>query len=628
MTSIHEPLFRGLDEDAALRAILAGTSAATGEQFFEALVKNLAQALGTYAAVMEEYFEESQRLRVLAGWTEEKPLWQGIEFELKGTPCEAVIRERDIFHFPDNLQALFPNDAPLKQVGAASYMGVPLLDAGGKVLGALAVIDNRPLPKEPRGVALLRIFADRAAAELQRLRAETALREREERLRAIGNALPDIVFVIDAEGYYVEILTSQENLLYLGADKLKGKRFHDVFPQSVADRFLKLVKETLLTGQSQILEYDLNVPAGQRWFEGRTAPFHLKNHGKSCVVFVARDITDRKHAEELQNQNIYLQEELRTRLNFGEIIGASKAMQAVFKSMAMVATTDATVLLLGETGTGKELIARAIHQASQRKDRVMIKVNCGALPAALVESELFGHEKGAFTGAVAQKKGRFELAHRGTIFLDEVGELPPDSQVKLLRVLQEQEFERVGGAETLKVEVRVIAATNRNLPEEVKAGTFRADLFYRLNIFPIVIPPLRERRADIPLLANYFVAEFSRRMGKGITGIKQKALEKLQRYDWPGNVRELANILERAVILCQGRFLQEEELRGFGEHKPASVEPITLEEAERRHILQTLEKTGGVLAGPKGAAHLLGVPRTTLWSRMKKLGIDLPKQKG
>ncbi len=447
-------------------------------------------------------------------------------------------------------------------------------------------------------------------------------------MRAIGNALPDIVFVIDAEGYYLEILSSQENLLYLAADKLKGRRFHDVLPQPLADRFLKLVENTLATGQSQMLEYELNVPAGPRWFEGRTALFHLKNNGKSCIILAARDITDRKRAEELQHQNIYLQEELWTRLNFGEIIGASEAMQAVFKSIAMVASTDASVLLLGETGTGKELIARAIHQASQRKDLVMIKVNCGALPSALVESELFGHEKGAFTGAVVQKKGRFELAHRGTIFLDEVGELPADAQVKLLRVLQEQELERVGGTETIKVNVRVIAATNRDLQLEVRRNAFRADLFYRLNIFPIVIPPLRDRKEDIPSMANYFIAEFSRRMGKGITGINQKALEKLQRYDWPGNVRELANILERAVILCQGRVMQEEHLRGFGGRRPAIIEIVTLKDVERRHIVQTLEKTGGVLAGPRGAAHLLGVPRTTLWSRMKKLGIAVPKPKG
>ncbi len=254
----------------------------------------------------------------------------------------------------------------------------------------------------------------------------------------------------------------------------------------------------------------------------------------------------------------------------------------------------------------------------------MVKVNCGALPAGLVESELFGHERGAFTGATAQKKGRFELADNGTIFLDEIGELALETQVKLLRVLQEQEFERVGGAETLSVNVRVIAATNRNLEEEVRNGAFRADLFYRLNIFPIAVPALRERREDIPLLANYFVGQFARRLGKRNIGLDPQALEKLQRYNWPGNVRELANILERAVILCPGKILQEKDLGELHENSRATENFLTLQEAERRHILQALEKTGGVLAGPHGAAQLLGLNRSTLWSRMRKLGITSP----
>jgi transcriptional regulator with GAF, ATPase, and Fis domain len=261
----------------------------------------------------------------------------------------------------------------------------------------------------------------------------------------------------------------------------------------------------------------------------------------------------------------------------------------------------------------------------------MIKVNCGALPASLVESELFGHEKGAFTGAVGQKKGRFELAHRGSIFLDEVGELPLETQTKLLRILQEQEFERVGGSQTQKVDVRVIAATNRNLEEEVRRGAFRADLFYRLNVFPIEVPPLRERKDDVPLLAGYFVRKFSQRMGKRIQGINRAVYEQLHQYDWPGNVRELANLLERAVILCQSDILELKHLavsRGklgtTGSAGPAEGLP-TIEEAERRLILRALEQTGGVLAGPNGAAQILGLNRSTLWSRMKKLGIELPK---
>ncbi len=515
--------------------------------------------------------------------------------------------------------------ANLQPQDIQSLLIVPLA-FGGSVAGFLG-FDSVKSEKawQEEDVRLLIVVGEIIANFLQRARAEQAIRESEERLRAIGNALPDIVFVIDEDGRYLEILSSESNLLFLSAENLKRQTFHDVFPKPAADRFLALLQKTITTGQSQVLEYDLNLPAGQRWFEGRTAPLQLKIDSKNCIVFVARDITDRKRADELQSQNVYLQEELRSELRFGEMIGASEVMQKVFRNVEMVAATDSTVLLLGETGTGKELIARAIHHLSKRKDRVMVKVNCGALPAGLVESELFGHEKGAFTGATAEKKGRFELADHGTIFLDEIGELALETQVKLLRVLQEHEFERVGGAKTLSVNVRVIAASNRNLEEEVQSGAFRPDLFYRLNIFPIQIPALRERPDDIPLLANYLVGQFARRLGKRINGVNQQALEKLACYDWPGNVRELANILERAVILCSGKVLQEEHLGELSAISRPSEVFMMLEEAERQHILQALEKTGGVLAGPKGAAQLLGLNRSTLWSRMRKLGISLPK---
>jgi len=459
----------------------------------------------------------------------------------------------------------------------------------------------------------------------ERIKAEQALRASEERLRAITNALPDLLFVLDEDGRYLDVLTAEENLLYTPAEKLKGRLLHEVFPEPQASRFWECVRATIATDRSQVLEYELEVPAGRRWFEGRTAPLRRSLNGKQSIVFVARDITDRKRAEELQTQNLYLREEIRKEFNFGPVVGESPAMQSVFRCAEMVAATDATVLLLGETGTGKELMARAIHHLSNRKDHIMVKVNCGALPASLVESELFGHEKGAFTGATALRRGRFELAHQGAIFLDEIGELPLDTQVKLLRVLQEQEFERVGGTNTLKVNVRVIAATNRDLAAEVQRGAFRADLYYRLNIFPIRLPPLRERREDIPLLANYYVQEFARRLGKRINRINAEAIEKLSRYDWPGNVRELANVLERAVILCAGRVLQAEHLGRLDNRAPAADEFLTLEEVERRHILQAFERSGGVLAGRHGAAELLGLHRSTLWSRMKKLGITLPK---
>ncbi|MCI0441587.1 sigma 54-interacting transcriptional regulator, partial [bacterium] len=282
------------------------------------------------------------------------------------------------------------------------------------------------------------------------------------------------------------------------------------------------------------------------------------------------------------------------------------------------------VLILGETGTGKELVARAIHNLSGRKDRALIKVNCSTLPAGLIESELFGHEKGAFTGATAKKKGRFELADGGTIFLDEVGELPLETQIKLLRVLQEQEFERVGGTQTLKVNVRVMAATNRNLDDLVKSGAFRGDLFYRLNVFPIHVPPLRNRIDDIPILTSYFLRKFSRRMGKRIDQLSPDAMNALVTYSWPGNVRELTNLLERAVILCDGGVLHREHI-AISELPIASEIPLTtLQETERTEILKALDKTKWIIGGPSGAAKLLGLNRTTLIARMKKLGLRKP----
>jgi PAS domain S-box-containing protein len=461
------------------------------------------------------------------------------------------------------------------------------------------------------------------AADLERRVAERTLelRRTENRLRAIIHAIQDMVFVMDGDGRYVEVLAGAEDHLH-SAEELRGKTLHDVLDNETARAFLDAVRTTIASERSQMLEYSLRMPAGIRWFEGRTALLGTNIEEKPCIVFAARDITDRKRAEELETQNIALREELTSAGPYGTMVGESTRMREVFTRVEMVAATESTVLLLGETGTGKELLARAIHEASKRRNARMVKVNCGAFPSGLVESELFGHEKGAFTGATQQKKGRFELAQKGTLLLDEVGELPLDVQVKLLRVLQEREFERVGGTQTIHVDVRLIAATNRDLEEEVRSGAFRADLYYRLNVFPIEVPPLRERKEDIPLLANQLVSEISRRIGKRIERIETRAKDRLEAYHWPGNVRELANILERAVILCRGNTLLEEHVGLLDGGNPAAAEFQTLEQLEREHIIQALERTGGVVAGPRGAARLLGLNRSTLWSRMKRLGIQ------
>jgi DNA-binding NtrC family response regulator len=321
---------------------------------------------------------------------------------------------------------------------------------------------------------------------------------------------------------------------------------------------------------------------------------------------------------------------VRSDSRFSEIIGTSAALRRVLQAVETVAPTDATVLLLGETGTGKEVIARAIHKLSRRSAQAFVKLNCAAIPTGLLESELFGHEKGAFTGAIAQRIGRFELAHRGTIFLDEVGEIPLEVQTKLLRVLQEREFERLGSSRTLRTDARLIAATNRNLSAMVEAQEFRADLFYRLHVFPVCVPPLRERREDIPLLVRHFVAQCARQMHRTIDTIPSATIDALCRYPWPGNIRELQNCIERAVILSPGPVLQVplDDLRSGALPSPEPRQRQTLEEADQALILATLKETKWVLAGPKGAAVRLGLNRSTLAFRMKKLGIVRPWQEG
>ncbi len=323
----------------------------------------------------------------------------------------------------------------------------------------------------------------------------------------------------------------------------------------------------------------------------------------------------------LAQEKLYLEDEIRSEMNFEEIVGESPLLRAVLKQVETVAPTDSAVLIQGETGTGKELIARAIHNLSPRRDHTFVKVNCAAIPAGLLESELFGHERGAFTGAIAQRTGRFELAHRGTIFLDEVGDIPLELQPKLLRVLQEQEFERLGSARSIRVDVRLVAATNRNLEEMVAARTFRSDLYYRLRVFPLTMPALRERQDDIPTLVRYFVQKYARRMNRAIETIPSETLDLLVRYSWPGNIRELENLIERAVIVSPGPVLRVPlgDLKLPSEPVPGEI--LTLDAAEREHILKALEASNWVLAGPKGAAVRLGVKRTTLQSRMQKLGV-------
>jgi transcriptional regulator with GAF, ATPase, and Fis domain len=382
----------------------------------------------------------------------------------------------------------------------------------------------------------------------------------------------------------------------------------------------------------------LDNPVEAPWGDRLAGQLNLVTHALA-QAFARRHITERKLMEEaltrsraeierlkerLQGEGEYLQAEIRVTLAHGEIIGQSPGIKRVLRQLEQVASTGSAVLISGETGTGKELIAQEIHRLSPRKHRPMVLVNCAALPSALVESELFGRERGAYTGALTSQVGRFEAANGSTIFLDEVGELPFDVQAKLLRVLQQGEFQRLGSPKTHKVDVRLVAATNRDLAEEVRKGKFREDLYYRLKVFPIVVPPLRERFEDIPLLVFSFMEEFATRMGKKITRVPRKAMETLQNRSWQGNIRELRNVIEHSVIVTTGDMLK---LPVLAESPSRNPHPVTLAEVERQHILKTLEATHWRIKGRRGAAHLLGVEPSTLYSRMQKLGIPNRRQR-
>ena len=483
-------------------------------------------------------------------------------------------------------------------------------------------------------------------------RRETALHESEERNRAILNAIPDLMFLFDRNGTYLDYHARNEELLAVTPSQLIGRNVSDVLPPELAARVARHLPEVLKSETPVVLEFNLAVPRGQRAFEASM----VRCNG-SKILAIVRDITERKEAEEslkqalaevqrlkdrLQHENIYLQEEIRVASNFGAIIGRSEPLRRVLRQAEQVAPMDTTVTILGETGTGKELLAHAIHNLSRRQGRTLVKVNCAALPGTLIESELFGHEKGAFTGADARRIGRFEIANGGTLFLDEVGELPLDVQSKLLRVLEEGEFERVGGSHTIKVDVRVIAATNRNLEDSVRKGEFRSDLYYRLNIFPITLPPLRERREDIPILVTHLVQQLGQKMGKTIEAVPQETMTKLRNYRWPGNIRELRNVIERAVIITQGpslTLIDDLNLQAldmdqpgqvvrheiFADSLPSVVE--TLEQTEYNVIIRTLKNVHWKLEGPGGAAELLNLNPSTLRSKMRKLGIERPRYK-
>jgi PAS domain S-box-containing protein len=628
-----------IPDDAVLRAIAEGVVAETGDRFFSSLARNLALALEVQYAFVSHLSADGTHFNILALW-ERDHFGPKIELPLTGTPRECVLHG-ETAHYPSELCARFPEDHLLVDWGAQSYCGVPVLDTRGGIFGHVAIIDDKPMPDGSRGIAVMRIFAARVQAEVERLRMEEALREANQRLTESEEQFRDL-FDQAPIAYVHEGLDSR----FIRANRT-ALRVLGIKPGEVSGMFGKSLVPDTLDAQRRLREALASIGRGTDtsgivlelrrkddgrpvWIEWWSRPEASREYTRTMFI----DITDRVFLEQekarLEAQNAYLLDEIRTEHNFGDLIGGSSGLRKVMQQVQLVAPTDATVLITGESGTGKELIARAIHERSARSDRPLVKLNCSAVPEGLFESEFFGHVKGAFTGALKDKPGRFELADGGTLFLDEIGEVPLAMQAKLLRVLQERELERVGETRTRKVNVRVIAASNRDLKKEVDEGRFREDLFYRLSVFPIEAPPLRERCEDIAPLVAHFVRLSARRMNRPEPQISKSALDQLATYHWPGNVRELQNTVERAVIVWHEGPLTF-DLPASRPPSPEQRKPeikVTLptrdelKRQEREAIVNALRQTNGKVSGPGGAAKLLGMKPSTLASRISSLGIN------
>lgn len=663
-------IMSGEDPNEMLRIISEGTAAVIGGDFFRSLAYHIIISTGIrYAIVTECANIAKTRVRTLV-YIERDHFLDNFEYDISDTPCEIVMKGQNYYCSAD-LDTFFK-----KEEGVKSYFGVPIFLSNAEVIGHIAIFDTKPMTVTSRQLNILKIFASRAGAEIERKRNDEIIQSSMTRYRSLFEDSPigmceedysEVKFYVEKlkqkhqtdlrtiyENYPEEITKTYQQIIRLKANRSQVKLFDLETEQQYFDYLEKAFMPSAF--KDLILTFDSGQPIFEREIDVRAVtgakkilkvkrvllPGAEKNWSRSLISCV--DITELKAAQEklnhalhevkelkerLEAENIYLQQEIKQEHNFDEIVWQGEALTKVLDKIQLVAGTDATVLILGESGTGKELIARAIHNISKRNKRPLVKINCAALPANLIESELFGHEKGAFTGALNQKIGRFELADGGTIFLDEIGELPIDLQAKLLRVLQEGEFERLGSNKTIKVNVRIMAATNRDLQQSIQDKEFRADLYYRLNVFPVISPPLRERKEDIPILVTHFCKKYGMRLGRTVNSVPKKTLELLMSYDWPGNVRELENVIERGLILSRSNVLELGDWLPVTKisdppvhaHVPKGSSPLTLEEMERTHILEVLNATHWKIRGDDGAAVALGLNPTTLEARIKKMGI-------
>jgi PAS domain S-box-containing protein len=618
----------------SLKQIIENTSAFTGKEFFESLVKNLAEILDVHGVWVTEFWPAENKLNSLAFWLEGKYV-DKYTYTIENTPCAPVLDNPDIFHVPDNIIELYPGDNDLKSLGGVSYMGISLRDIDGTVLGHLALLHNKPMPEIPEVFAIFKIFASRAAAELRREIAQRKINESESKLNRLVNGTSDAIIEFNSDFEITQNNEAALRLFEIEEDDFTGNSLMKIFDAKSYHRLMSIIPQHgALSNKYDSLH--LNDPVICLTNSGMSFPAEVN---LSCYTFeqklyyvlyiknIEDKILDKVEIKKLNVERIMLREKINAH-QFDYIIGDSKPIQDCIELVNQVAPTDANVLILGETGTGKELFAKAVHDASLRKDRPMITLNCAALPSDLIESELFGHVRGAFTGATTDREGRFSLANKGTIFLDEVAELPLPLQAKLLRVIQEGSFEPVGSSVTKFVDVRIIAATHRDLRQRIEDGKFREDLYFRLNVYPISIPPLRERESDLELLANAFMSKFAVNLTEEIEPLSRIEMNKLYAYHWPGNVRELQNIIERGIIISRDGnfrvdniipFIQREQEEESQSHKILTDQDIRL--LEKNNIIKALNQTNWKISGKGGAAELLNLPRTTLTSKIAKLGI-------
>jgi formate hydrogenlyase transcriptional activator len=666
------------EDVARYEALLQMTDLVVHHRDVPDLLPELAQRLhkvASFELASFSLYDPEKKVMRMRFWEGSERLSDTTELPVEESACGFVWEKQRAMVWPDLQQETrFRRTVHiLTEKGVRSYCGLPLT-TGQKKFGALGLGSSRPNAYGEEDVHLLRRVAELVALGLENVMTRAAFLEEKERLEMLLEVGKTLMSNLDVQQLfpaisglirrvvrqdYASVTLYDETHRWLRVYALDSALADDVIAPDAAvpivesaagPAFLKgetkvSTREELAaidsTAVRQMLEIGIrsfcSIPLITR--KGKLGTLNLgstTDHAfaqqdisflKQVATQVAMALDNARayreieeHTDKLKKEKLYLQDEIRSVLNFEEIVGESPALKHVLTQVNTVAPLDATVLILGETGTGKELIARAIHRMSSRKDSSFIKLNCAAIPTGLLESELFGHEKGAFTGAVSAKIGRLELADKGTLFLDEVGDIPLELQPKLLRVLQDQEFERLGGVRTIRVNIRLIAATNRDLAKSVAAREFRSDLYYRLHVFPVHMPPLRERAKDVELLVRYFVQKFSRRMNKQIETIPTETMNALSRWEWPGNVRELENFIERSVILSEGTILNVP----LSELRPVHGGPrhdATLESLEREHILRVLRETGGVISGLRGAAARLGMKRTTLQSRMQKMGI-------